>query len=282
MWLAFAVAVALPLTLVWMAALLARNAAEIRGEAERLSRAADALRDAAAQTMRSDAAPARHPAVRTEPPVPVPPDAPATALQRTPQAPATPKTRVAPPPAPPATAPNPVANPPRQDDLPLAMEAQGVEVPLPALIRALDFPESAADEEGFRALRVALADPRARRLVQASQDMLTLLSEDGIYMDDLAPEPARPDLWRRFAGGERGPELGTVGGVHDRSSLALSAARMRADPVFRDAGHHFLRLFDQALAQVAPGASDAELAALADTRTARAFMLVGRVAGIFE
>ena len=28
--------------------------------------------------------------------------------------------------------------------------------------------------------------------------------------------------------------------------------------------------------------SDAELAALADTRTARAFMLLGRVAGMFE
>ena len=78
-------------------------------------------------------------------------------------------------------------------------------------------------------------------------------------MDDLEPDRARPELWRRFAAGERGPAVGRVGGIRDRSSLALSAARMRADPVFRDAAHHFLRLFDGTLAEVAPDATDADL-----------------------
>lgn len=164
----------------------------------------------------------------------------------------------------------------------MRMEADGQQVPLADLARALDFPESAADEEGFRALRVALRNPQSRRLVQASQDILTLLSEESIYMDDLSPDRARPELWRRFAGGERGPAMGSIGGIRDRSSLALTAARMRADPVFRDAAHHFLRLFDRSLAQIAPEANDVELAKLTDTRTARAFMLVGRVAGMFE
>ena len=73
-----------------------------------------------------------------------------------------------------------------------------------------------------------------------------------------------------------------LGGVRDRSSLALTAARMREDPIFRDAAHHFLRTFDRTFSEFEKHASDADLADLADTRTARAFMLLGRVTGTFD
>jgi hypothetical protein len=149
-------------------------------------------------------------------------------------------------------------------------------------VMALNFPETAEDREGFRALRRALQDRRAARLIQASQDVLTLLSQDGIYMDDMTPDRARPELWRRFAEGERGRPIAALGGIRDRSSLALAAARMRQDTIFRDAAHHFLRTFDFSFQEFEKTATDAEIAALADTRTARAFMLLGRVTGIFD
>ncbi len=149
-------------------------------------------------------------------------------------------------------------------------------------IRALQFPETAEDSEGFRALRLALEDRSTAKVIRAAQDVLTLLSQEGIYMDDLIPDRARPELWRRFAAGERGRSIAALGGVRDRSSLALTAARMREDTVFRDAGHHFLRSFDKAFAAFEPTASDEDLAELADTRTARAFMLFGRVTGTFD
>ena len=57
---------------------------------------------------------------------------------------------------------------------------------------------------------------------------------------------------------------------------------MREDAVFRDAGHHFLRSFDKTFAAFEPNATDEELAELSDTRTARAFMLFGRVTGTFD
>jgi hypothetical protein len=101
-------------------------------------------------------------------------------------------------------------------------------------------------------------------------------------MDDLAPDRARPELWRQFSAGERGRTIAGLGGVRDRSCLALTAARMREDAVFRDAAHHFLRSFDKALAAIEPKASDVELSTLSDTRTARAFMLFGRVTGTFD
>jgi Zn-dependent protease with chaperone function len=155
------------------------------------------------------------------------------------------------------------------------------EVTIEDFIVALNFPETAEDREGFRALRRAMQDRRAAELITASQDILTLLSQEGIYMDDLTPDRARPEIWRRFAEGSRGKPVATLGGIRDRSCLALTAARMRNDPVFRDAAHHFLRKFDKVFGEFEKHATDAEIAALSETRTARAFMLLGRVTGIF-
>lgn len=150
------------------------------------------------------------------------------------------------------------------------------------MIRALHFPENAEDKDGFDALRRALKDRKVAGLVQAAQDVLTLLSQDGIYMDDLRPDRARPEIWRRFAEGQRGREVAALGGIRDRSSLALTAGRMKSDPVFRDATHHFLRRFDEVFLEFENSATDEDIVRLTDTRTARAFMLLGRVTGTFN
>jgi hypothetical protein len=155
-------------------------------------------------------------------------------------------------------------------------------IPNAEFVRALNFPEDERDAEGFRALRHALKDRFSAELVRSAQDVLTLLAEDGIYMDDLAPDRARPEVWRRFAQGERGKAIAALGGVRDRASLALTSGRMRQDPVFRDTAHHFLRKFDRTFAAFEPRAADADIVALAETRTARAFMLLGRVSGTFD
>lgn len=185
----------------------------------------------------------------------------------------------------PSTLPEPVEI--SQDDQPtlaLGTEVEEISPPLDNadFIRALNFPETAQDEAGFIALRRALKDRPSAQLVQAAEDVLTLLSQDGIYMDDLAPDRARPEIWRHFGQGLRGRPIAALGGIRDRSSLALTSGRMKQDPIFRDAAHHFLRLFDKTFAEFEKRASDSEIAALAETRTARAFMLLGRVAGTFD
>lgn len=182
----------------------------------------------------------------------------------------------------------PQAEPPKaaegQTALALGTPAEALAPPISKadFIRALNFPETADDLEGFSALRRALKDRNTAKLVQAAQDVLTLLSQDGIYMDDLHPDRARPEIWRKFAEGERGRPVAALGGVRDRSSLALSAGRMRQDPIFRDTVHHFLRQFDKSFATFEETATDQDIAELSDTRTARAFMLLGRVTGTFD
>jgi len=171
-----------------------------------------------------------------------------------------------------------------QGSLELGTSAEDMSPPLSNehFIRALNFPESAEDEDGFVSLRLALKDRHAAQVIRAAQDVLTLLSQEGIYMDDLRPDRARPDIWRQFANGARGRAVAALGGVRDRSSLALSSARMKQDPLFRDSAHHFLRRFDQMFTRFEAEATDTEISALSDTRTARAFMLLGRVAGTFD
>ncbi len=149
------------------------------------------------------------------------------------------------------------------------------------LIRALHFPEDADDREGFEALQRALAHHATGRLIRSAQEVLTGLAEEGIFMDDLRPDRARPELWRAFAAGLRGPAVAGLAGVRDRSSMALAVGRMRQDPAFREAAHRFLRAFDQCLAEVTPAMEDEALARLTDPRSARAFMLLGRVTGAF-
>jgi hypothetical protein len=149
-------------------------------------------------------------------------------------------------------------------------------------IKALDFPEGPEDKDGFRALRLALDDPRTAKMIRAAQDVLTLLSQEGIYMDDLAPITAPAAIWRLFASGERGQPVAALGGIHDEEALHQVGKRMKEDPVFRDACHHFLRTFDKTLAAFEPEAVDGEMEALAHSRSARAFMLIGRVSGTFD
>lgn len=150
------------------------------------------------------------------------------------------------------------------------------------LIRALHFPEDENDADGFDALRKALADSRTSNLIRAAQEVLTHLAQEGIYMDDLRPDRARPEFWRAFAAGTRGTLIAPLGGIRDRSCLALTAARMRSNADFKATAHLFLREFDRVFAVFEKEADDAQIAALSETRSARAFMLLGRVSGVFS
>ncbi len=274
----------LPIVLIWVSVVTLRTVRALRAEAGRLQTAVDAMRNAYVLAQQTQASGGFKPSVERKI------DEIAAAAKQTEFALATFNSR--------RDAALTVPSADRKAALTVPAASDGEEQPVLALgtpaedlraplsvgdfIRAMNFPETPDDKEGFRALRRALEDRNVAKLIRAAQDVLTLLSQEGIYMDDLKPDLAKPEVWRRFAGGERGRSIAALGGIRDRSSLALTAARMREDMVFRDAGHHFLRTFDKTFAMFEANASDAELADLSDTRTARAFMLFGRVTGTFD
>jgi len=279
-------AVFLPVAMIWVAAAAARSSRIMREESARLQAAIDALRRTYVEDRQSRGAQGVDGA-RVE-----------RKLNEIAQATRKTETAVASlsagRPAMPA-APHMPAGPqprdvvetrgePSQPSLAIGSGAEDAEPPIPRerFVRAMNFPQSEADQDGFDALREALRNRHARQLIQASQDVLTLLSQDGIYMEDLTHDRAPAEVWRRFARGARGRQVAELGGLGDRSSLALATGRMRQDAIFRDAVHHFLRRFDQALGDFEQAASDDDILALADTRTGRAFMLLGRATGIFD
>lgn len=273
-------AVFLPIALIWIGATVIKTARAMREEATRLQSSIDAMRQAYVNQAQTSG-------MGVKPAVERKLDEIASATKMTHNAVATfattRPTAGEQPPTYPALAKPEVA----VDSQPaLALDTPPVNTAPPLsvddFIGALNFPEDENDTEGFRQLRRALADRESSKLVRSSQDVLTLLSQDGIYMDDLTPDRSRPELWRLFAKGERGPAVAGIGAVHDRSSLALASGRMRSDAVFRDAVHHFLRQFDKTFANFAEVASDQDITKLADTRTARCFMLLGRVTGTFD
>ena len=271
-------AVFMPVAMIWVAATAARASRVMREESQRLQAAIDAIRHAYISQQQGGR-------LSSEPSVSRKLDEIAAATRNTETALATFSSRRDEAQRT-AKAAAPAATPLIEDQPTLALGTQSADLSPPVegddLIRALNFPETAEDEAGFAALRRAMKDRNAAQLIQAAQDILTLLSQDGIYMDDLHPDRARPEIWRMFGQGARGRSVAALGGIRDRSSLALTSGRMKQDPIFRDAAHHFLRRFDKLFADFERVASDAEISALSDTRTARAFMLLGRVAGTFD
>ncbi len=90
--------------------------------------------------------------------------------------------------------PQPAPQDQNQSALPLQTPEGPERVPISIaeFIKALNFPDNAEDREGFRVLRRAFEERQLGKLLRASQDVLTLLSQDGIYMDDLNPDKPLP------------------------------------------------------------------------------------------
>lgn len=251
----------LPLALIWLAVGMARALAVLRAEAED-------LRQRLAE-MRGMAAP------RATPPQHALPDAPEVEPQARAAVPAQPRSA-------PALAPRqtPRATADQRQQVPPA-DRPVVEVDVDTLIRALNFPDGADDAPAIAALRTALQDPDHARVLRAAQDVVTLLAGQDLYMDNLPPDPVPAAVWRRFAEGQRGSAVASLGGIQDPLALETAARLLDRDEIFRDTAHHFLRHFDAMLTRHLPQMDDAQIAVLADTRSARAFMLLGRLAGTF-
>ena len=250
------VAALMPLGLIWLAVGIARAIDALRAEADDLRAQLD--------RERLTAEPSRSPA-----PAPITPVAPRPAP--------VPRPAFAPRRADPAAA---AAADPRQSSLGLDAP-EPLDLPGETVILALNFPDGPDDAAAIAALREALRDPDQARLIRSAQDVVTLLAERGIITDDLVPETTDPAAWRRFGDGQRGRAVSGVGAVRDAAALEAATAAMRGDEGFRDAVHHFLRLFDRSVTELMPQLTDDEILWLAQTRSARAFMLLARAAGLF-
>ncbi|MEL7464196.1 MAG: hypothetical protein AAFN79_09025 [Pseudomonadota bacterium] len=156
-------------------------------------------------------------------------------------------------------------------------------IPWQNVVRALDFPKDERDVDGFAAIRQVVADKEIADLLQAAEDTLNFLAEEGLYMEDLKPRPAPVETWLRYADGARGVSVAAIGGITDEVAVAVSRGRLKRDAVFRDTALHFLRRFDALIRRMAQElGDDPMIVEMGDTRSGRAFMLVARISGAFD
>lgn len=148
------------------------------------------------------------------------------------------------------------------------------------LIAAINFPDGPDDQEAISALRKALADPELARLIRAAQDVVTLLSKRGVYMEELYTREPDAAGWRRFAEGTRGASLQGLTLDVDAQFLDTASDMMRFDEVFRDVAQHFLRRYDKLIGRAAPELDDRLLLAMTYTRSGRAFTLLAQATGM--
>ncbi|MDO5657795.1 MAG: hypothetical protein Q4G36_05680 [Paracoccus sp. (in: a-proteobacteria)] len=257
------IAALMPLALIWLAVGLARAVDALQAEADLLRAMLEQIhRETGPRPLPGGEAVGRAtPAAETRPDAPT--------ARPAPPRPAAQPARPAPP-APEARQQSLSFDDPKPADL----------APM-TLILALNFPDGPDDDQGIAALREALRHPDHARLLRSAQDVVSLLAARDLYMDELRPAPADPAAWLRFAEGQRGQAVAAVGAIRDADAVERAVEVMRGDEIFRDAVHHFLRLFDRSMTRLLPQLSDEAIGWLAETRSARAFMLMGRAAGLF-
>ena len=149
------------------------------------------------------------------------------------------------------------------------------------ILRALHFPKDKNDTAGFKALSLVRQDARMNELLRASEDFLTLLAQDGIYLDDLEIDPPPADSWAEFTKNDRNNLVKKLNCLEIGHLINQLEYRMKSDSVFRDANLVLLRRFDQFLREKLKSGSDSQIFNLASTRTGRAFMIAGQISKAF-
>ena len=119
-------------------------------------------------------------------------------------------------------------------------------------------------------------------MLQAAEDVLNLLSQEGVFVDDLRWSRSTPGPGAGSSRACAASEVAGLGGIHDPRALEAAQRLMKSDPIFRDTALFFQRRFDAVLADFAAKADDAALAELAGTRSGRAFMLLARLSGTLD
>ncbi|MDG2473689.1 MAG: hypothetical protein P8M50_00230 [Paracoccaceae bacterium] len=149
------------------------------------------------------------------------------------------------------------------------------------LLKALHFPNDKNDSEGFIALEIARKNNTVLQLLQVSEDFLNLLAQDGIYLDDLKIDSPSVEAWLNFVKPEKKHYVRRLSCVGIDEHIKKLKSRTKSDTVFRDTTLMLMRRFDKLLREKLATAEDHQIFKIADTRSGKAFLIVGQISDIF-
>lgn len=144
-------------------------------------------------------------------------------------------------------------------------------------VRAANFPESEDDTETLDALYDVLTDPEAAALLQSAEDTLATLADLDLYMEDFVPEMSPVTAWRAHLEGKTSSGLTGIDSPIEQSRID---AKLASDSGFRKLTGRFVERYLTVLRRLFKEAGDDRLVLdLADSRTGRAYLLLGKPLG---
>ncbi len=150
------------------------------------------------------------------------------------------------------------------------------------LVTAANFPENEQDKATLDALMEVINDKQVADVLQSAEDVLSALADSNLFMEDITPHHAPAEKWRGYIlEGDR-RDLIDLGGVRDPHAIEEATNALQDRDGFESTTLTFLDRYESLLERLFQESSSNKLAVeLADTRTGRAYMLLGRVTGRF-
>ncbi|MEL6281855.1 MAG: hypothetical protein AAFQ73_03765 [Pseudomonadota bacterium] len=149
-------------------------------------------------------------------------------------------------------------------------------------IRAANFPDSEEDRDTLDALYAVLSDRDAANLLQTAEDALSGLADIGLFMEDLKPHHADAAAWRSYLMDKNRTNAIDLGGIRNADAIEDTITAFEDRSGFNETAERFLDRYESMASRLMVEAADPSLVVeLADTRTGRAFMLLGRASGRF-
>ena len=148
-------------------------------------------------------------------------------------------------------------------------------LPMPVMLRALNLANSENDSEGIEAVQTAMAKG-GRELFVNTSSVLQKLASIGILTDELVPDFAPPNIWRAHAFGRADQFARSLGGFERETHYLPRVARLLADDEpFRETSQAMVRQVRKLLESLVAVASDEEILTAVNSRSIRAFVLLG-------
>ena len=149
------------------------------------------------------------------------------------------------------------------------------------ILKALHFPKDKNDLPGFSALDITRQNNTFSELLQVSEDFLNLIAQDGIYLDDLEIEPPPVEAWLNFISVDQNRNKKRLNCVGIDRQIKRLKSRIKLDAIFRDTSLMLMRRFDILLRDHLKLADDDQIFKIAETRSGKAFLIVGKLSDSF-
>ncbi len=145
------------------------------------------------------------------------------------------------------------------------------------LIRAFNLPNDENDNEGYDAIEAAIKIDSIGTLLHNSHDILYTLADYDLIMDEMEIDLGLISTWRKFAADSAEGTVSSLGGTGTFVEIDKVSSIVAEKSDFEEIANSFNSQMVEFISLAIPQLKDDEIRDLAQTRTFRAFLLLGQI-----